>query len=112
MEAAVTETERLKEAEVARLKRDMARLEEENTFLKKPRRTAREAVEVKYALIRRREGQHPVASSASNRNPSKSPHATLADDNSSPLISLPSPSVTTSGLPREIAFQDRLCSFF
>ena len=35
MEAAVTETERLKEAEVARLKRDMARLEEENTFLRK-----------------------------------------------------------------------------
>ena len=35
IEGAVTETERLKEAEVARLKRDLARLEEENTFLKK-----------------------------------------------------------------------------
>ena len=35
IEGVVTETERLKEAEVARLKRDLARLEEENTFLKK-----------------------------------------------------------------------------
>ena len=35
IEGAVTETERLKEAEVARLKRDLARLEEENIFLKK-----------------------------------------------------------------------------
>ena len=35
MAGAVTEAERLKEAEVARLKRDLARLEEENTFLKK-----------------------------------------------------------------------------
>ena len=35
IEGTVTEAERLKEAEVARLKRDLARLEEENTFLKK-----------------------------------------------------------------------------
>ena len=35
IEGAVTEKERLKEAELARLKRDMARLEEENAFLKK-----------------------------------------------------------------------------
>ena len=35
MAGAVTEEQRLKEAEVARLKRDLARLEEENTFLKK-----------------------------------------------------------------------------
>ena len=40
IEGAVTEKERLKEAELARLKRDMARLEEENAFLKKPRRTS------------------------------------------------------------------------
>ena len=35
IEGTVTEAQRLKEAEVARLKRDMARLEEENAFLKK-----------------------------------------------------------------------------
>ena len=40
IEGTVTEAQRLKEAEVARLKRDLARLEEENTFLKKPRRTS------------------------------------------------------------------------
>ncbi len=34
-EGAVTEEQRLKDAELARLKRDMARLEEENAFLKK-----------------------------------------------------------------------------
>ena len=34
IEGVVTEKERLKEAEIARLKRDMARLEEENAFLK------------------------------------------------------------------------------
>ena len=35
IEGAVTGAQRLKEAELARLKRDMARLEEENAFLKK-----------------------------------------------------------------------------
>ncbi len=35
IEGAVTEEQRLKDAELARLKRDMARLEEENAFLKK-----------------------------------------------------------------------------
>ena len=59
---AVTEKERLKEAEVVRLKRDMARPEEENAFLKKIFGVLRsEAVEVKYALIRRHEGSHAVS---------------------------------------------------
>ena len=35
IEGTVSEEQRLKDAEIARLKRDMARLEEENTFLKK-----------------------------------------------------------------------------
>lgn len=34
VEGAVSEEQRLKDAEIARLKRDMVRLEEENTFLK------------------------------------------------------------------------------
>ena len=51
----------MKEAWVVRLARDRAHIKEENAFLKKPRRTVSESVEVKYALIRRHEGEHAIA---------------------------------------------------
>ncbi len=41
LEGMVSEEQRLKDAEIARLKRDVVRLEKENTFLKKLRRTSR-----------------------------------------------------------------------
>ena len=62
----------MKEAWVVRLARDRAHIKEENAFLKKPRRTVSESVEVKYALIRRHEGEHAIALMCGLRSVSRS----------------------------------------
>ena len=61
LEGLMTEEQKLQQVELARLKREVARLEEENAFLKKPQRDYREAPEVRYAMIRRHEQEHSIA---------------------------------------------------
>ncbi|WP_425508297.1 IS3 family transposase [Tahibacter amnicola] len=56
----VTEEQRTIQAENARLKRDLARLEEEVAFPKKSHGVLREAAQVKYAVIHTHEGEHAI----------------------------------------------------